>query len=632
MSRARTHEVSSPISLFPFIGILLCTMGALLVVLVAVSRSARNTAQREVQSVRPSAAQPADDAVQKKLADVDQYVGQLKKVRGEAELKLRDEHARLSHIEDHIRRLQEKMRSLETAAVELLALEQEHYDDREQAQREIERLQKLVADSQKTVDSLREAASKAARSYAVVPYEGPNGTYRRPIYIECIKNELILQPEGIHVAASDLLGPLGPGNPLASVLRASREHLVRLNPKIGQSRDTEPYALLLVRPDGLFMYDRARQAIQAGDFDLGYELVESDWKLKYPQADRQLAAVQQQALVEGRARQQMLAAAAPRAYANAALAVGGGYSGDEFDDDDDGGDQSGGAAAQSGSGGIARGQSSTYVVRSGQRSGGAPSAAAGSDKAGGANGDAHGGSGGAPGNFGSGGDGQGDTDADGAASVATSGPRPNSGDNGGAPPNGMASTGKAPSGGGANGGSPKMAGTDKTLLPDGYEQSQSESVTAGGSGPGDAQASEYASRREKERIKQAEHRGKDWALRQKPAQSVPVRRTIHVAVTKDQLAISSDSTSAKAGGKVIPMRGDTVESLDEFVKQVRDQIDGWGIAGNGLYWRPVVVLSVAADAQRRADDLNRLLKNSGLDIRSPETATNSPQGKSYEAR
>ena len=31
MSRARVHEVSSPISLFPFIGILLCTMGALLV-------------------------------------------------------------------------------------------------------------------------------------------------------------------------------------------------------------------------------------------------------------------------------------------------------------------------------------------------------------------------------------------------------------------------------------------------------------------------------------------------------------------------------------------------------------------------------------------------------------------------
>ncbi len=49
MSRARVHEVSSPISLFPFIGILLCTMGALLVILVAVSRSAKNTAEREVQ-------------------------------------------------------------------------------------------------------------------------------------------------------------------------------------------------------------------------------------------------------------------------------------------------------------------------------------------------------------------------------------------------------------------------------------------------------------------------------------------------------------------------------------------------------------------------------------------------------
>ena len=40
------------------------------------------------------------------------------------------------------------------------------------------------------------------------------------------------------------------------------------------------------------VYDRARQAIEAGDFDMGFELVESDWKLKFPQADPQLAAVE----------------------------------------------------------------------------------------------------------------------------------------------------------------------------------------------------------------------------------------------------------------------------------------------------------------------------------------------------
>src|SRR4051794_14869507 len=127
MSRARVHEVSSPISLFPFIGILLCTMGALLVVLVAVSRSARDTATEQSSEKRTAARASADDATKKKLAYVQNYMGALAKVRGDAESKLRDEHARLSHVEDHIRRLQERMRSLQIAAEELQSLEKEHY-------------------------------------------------------------------------------------------------------------------------------------------------------------------------------------------------------------------------------------------------------------------------------------------------------------------------------------------------------------------------------------------------------------------------------------------------------------------------------------------------------------------------
>ena len=40
------------------------------------------------------------------------------------------------------------LQALQSAAVELKGLEQEHYDDQQQAEREIERLYKLIADSQ----------------------------------------------------------------------------------------------------------------------------------------------------------------------------------------------------------------------------------------------------------------------------------------------------------------------------------------------------------------------------------------------------------------------------------------------------------------------------------------------------
>ena len=58
------------------------------------------------------------------------------------------------------------------------------------------------------------AKSKLAKrptSYAIVPYDGPNGTHRRPIYIECTAQGVILQPEGdragSHRISTDRWGP-----------------------------------------------------------------------------------------------------------------------------------------------------------------------------------------------------------------------------------------------------------------------------------------------------------------------------------------------------------------------------------------------------------------------------------------
>ena len=57
-------------------------------------------------------------------------------------------------------------------------------------------------------------------------YEGPNQTRRRPIYLECRDDAVMLQPEGIALSESDFEGPMGPGNPLATALRAAREYML----------------------------------------------------------------------------------------------------------------------------------------------------------------------------------------------------------------------------------------------------------------------------------------------------------------------------------------------------------------------------------------------------------------------
>lgn len=647
MSRARVHEVSSPISLFPFIGILLCTMGALLVVLVAVSRSARDSAEEQLQTAHSTAKAEVDVTTQRKLSDARQYIDKLGAIRGEAERTLRNENARLSHVEDHIRRLHDRLRTLQISAEELDSLEQAHFDDREQAERETARLNKLIADSQEAIDALQEAADNEPTSYALVPYDGPNGTFRRPIYIECVKDSLILQPEGIRISASDLRRPIGAGNPLAAALRAARDHLVQIHPKEGRSRETEPYPLLLVRPDGLYMFDRARQAIEAGDFDLGFELVENDWNLKYPLPNPQLASIEQVAVDQARARQEVLAAAAP-AFRRRAMSLDGRYgAGDDGFGDEDGSGEFGSAGdygsefGGSGEGGGGFGGNSAGNPGSGG-GGGATGFAGGGGGSGGSqarSGATMGGGGGGAGGGAATGSDYANGASGGAADASQAGVAGNSsasgaGGNSSGAGNAVGNVGSSISTGS---GMPAVATTDPNAQPDSPGTSTSVSAMMGSPPPDADPNAQFDPRgpRDKNQIVPPEHRGKDWALNKKGPRAVPVRRTIRVVVRDDQVSLVSERTAnapAATNHSVVSFHGDTVESVDEFVKQVQREIDGWGIAGNGLYWRPVLNMTIAPDGRERANDLARLLKNSGLELKAEEVARGPALGGSHEAR
>src|SRR5262249_48901318 len=119
--------------------------------------------------------------------------------------------------------------------------------------------------------------------YAVVPFEGMYRTNRRPIYIECREDEIILQPEGIVFTRADFLGsgPWNTSNPLASALRAAQDYW-RGAPREAPSIPNDPYPLLLVRPDGIRAYQIAFAALNSWISDFGYELIGQDWKIDYP--------------------------------------------------------------------------------------------------------------------------------------------------------------------------------------------------------------------------------------------------------------------------------------------------------------------------------------------------------------
>ncbi|MGC4003348.1 MAG: hypothetical protein QM811_09510 [Pirellulales bacterium] len=219
---------------------------------------------------------------------------------------LRNERLRLSSAEAQVRELTERLKSLANAVAELETNSGNQSSSREQLQAAVAAATAELAAAQTTLDKRREEAQSKKTAYAVIPYEGPNRTTRRPIYIECTRDGIIIQPEGVKIVPGDLQGPNGPGNPLASTVRAVREYLLETSadPK---SPEAEPYPLFLVRPDGIIAYYEAKEAMSSWANEIGYQVVDQDWPLAFPTVDPALRQRAQVALDEAHERYRWLA-------------------------------------------------------------------------------------------------------------------------------------------------------------------------------------------------------------------------------------------------------------------------------------------------------------------------------------
>nr|AUN37408.1 putative signal peptide and transmembrane prediction protein [uncultured bacterium] len=121
----------------------------------------------------------------------------------------------------------------------------------------------------------------------------------------------------------------------------------------------------------------------------------------------------------------------------------------------------------------------------------------------------------------------------------------------------------------------------------------------------------------------ANQRGKNWSLPESQMGAVPVTRPIQIQCRSDRLVLLSERGDM-VGSKEVPLSERTVDSTDALVKQIRGRIESWGIAGRGMYWRPILVVKVEPDGAQRFADLKEILHDSGLEVRKKATATRIP--------
>lgn len=310
--RSNSH---SPMSLFPFLDTLVCTMGSLILMLLAMAPRIRERAEAreqariaetrlsdrgevppepELAAAEPALAVAVPEAVQdteaRALARQRNHEAWLKMVaesrdalakkqaayRQQREL-LKETALQLKAIDDQILAARLKNDSAGETHQSLSETESRLEEQRHQVAQKI-------AETRKNLELLNRRQAAKGNEYALVPYDGTSGTARRPIYIECSARGFRFLPEDETVSPADLGNFTETYNPLLAGTQAMLRFWKERRRESSDS-EPEPYVLLLVRPSGCLNYYLARNFLTPLAANFGYELIEENWKLSVPDPD-----------------------------------------------------------------------------------------------------------------------------------------------------------------------------------------------------------------------------------------------------------------------------------------------------------------------------------------------------------
>ncbi len=579
MRRFRKQRSPLEVSLFPFLAVLICTLGVLIVLLVLAVKAADNNAS-EIADQQQLEHQQRLEVLQSELAMEELRVKGLQSIRPDSTGRLSEMRTLRGHLEDEIRKLDQKSRRMTAQMDELVRQKIDRENGRVRREQEAQDAELEIADVraqiERTQSSLDQELADARKTgpvrYSIVPHSGHGGTNRRPIYIECSGRGLEIQPYGIVLDGDDLVEPFPPGNPLDAALLAVREYWQRYElDGMSEGSEGKPYPLLVVRPDGAHSYTAARLAMRSWDEEFGYELIEAGRFLDFGPTDDNLSAEIRTAIEQAKVRQEF-------AVASARNGSSGRFFGDRRNGRISSGDTGSGGYGSGGRSGLIVNSSGGFVTTDGS----APAS---------------------PTNNSS----PRSSFANRAANATSTGNRDQQVMTAGFPTNsnGPQSSELASAESGSLSGSPGVDGNMSGQLPKFSDEEPPHNAYPSSAPDADAPASNAPV---SDAACIADSRGEQWALPSRTPGATAYLRPVRVSCDANTLTIRSVGHD----DIVIPFNGETSTAINPLVESVWQMIDSWGPAGNRAYWKPEIRVSVLSGGRQRVADLTQLLNRSGM--------------------
>ncbi len=332
MSRRHRHNTEK-VSLFPFLDVLVCTMGSLILLLLVATSRIRTAAVEQAKQaamqerlkseeiptpvpppiVANADPEPEDNATPEWQTRVEQLTGERDALRDQlSQLK-----NGLATAQSAAMRTKVKAASTEDRLKEIRTQQEAAASERQQMQAEIDSLQSDLTDAELRLAKAAERQKTAKSKFAFLPFDGRTGTTKRPILIECTQDYIRFLPEDVRLTPADLNGFTSGFNPL---LIASRElvyywkayervHSADADPaKESEAfeselaalndREREPYVLLLVRPNGAVAFHIAKGLLSQLKVPHGYELITDDMEIDSSNPDPEAKQICQAAVTQ----------------------------------------------------------------------------------------------------------------------------------------------------------------------------------------------------------------------------------------------------------------------------------------------------------------------------------------------
>jgi hypothetical protein len=114
---------------------------------------------------------------------------------------------------------------------------------------------------------------------------------------------------------------------------------------------------------------------------------------------------------------------------------------------------------------------------------------------------------------------------------------------------------------------------------------------------------------------QSVRRANNWGLANTAGKTGAVTRPIRVSCLTDRLVVHPETGDLEQPQNVRFQQSDiTADEMDRLVAVVQKRMQGWGMAGQNGYWKPILRVEVAPQAEERFAQFQSALQGSGYEV------------------